>query len=157
MHPYHPTFHQQTESDIHMHSYACMHMYIYGSVCMHVCVYMYRYNICMYGHIIYIYICVCVCMGVYMCIKTSDSESRGQEEAACTRVLGLCDHYSELFTRMEALNFKMLWLSGYYSYRLVYYRPSTSYRVEPTYEGSVKLAQPFLKNQPVREFWCSFP
>ena len=72
-------------------------------------------------------------------------------------ILGLCDHYSELFTRMEALNFKMLWLSRYYSYRLVYYRPSTSYRVEPTYEGSVKLAQPFLKNQPVREFWRSFP
>ena len=37
-------------------------------------------------------------------IKTSGSESRGQEEAACMRVLGLCDHYSELFTRMEALN-----------------------------------------------------
>ena len=85
-------------------------------------------------------------------IKTSGSESRGQEEAACMRVLGLCDHYSELFTRMEALIFKMLWLSRYYSYRLVYYRPSTSYRVEPTYEESVKLAQPFLKNQPVREF-----
>ena len=90
-------------------------------------------------------------------IKTSGSELRGQEEAACTHVLGLCDHYSELFTRMEALNFKMLWLSRYYSYRLVYYRSSTSYRVEPTYEGSVKLAQPFLKNQPVREFWRSFP
>ena len=39
------------------------------------------------------------------CIKTSGSESRGQEEAACMRVLGLCDHYRELFTRMEALNF----------------------------------------------------
>ena len=38
-------------------------------------------------------------------IKTSGSESRGQEEAACMRVLGLCDHYSELFTRMKALNF----------------------------------------------------
>ena len=39
----------------------------------------------------------------------------------------------------------MLWLSRYYSYRLVYYRPSTSYRVEPTYEGSVKLRATFLK------------
>ena len=38
-------------------------------------------------------------------IKTSGSESRGQEEAACMRVLGLCDHYSKLFTRMEALKF----------------------------------------------------
>ena len=38
-------------------------------------------------------------------IKTSGSESRGQEEAACMRVLGLCNHYSELFTRMEALKF----------------------------------------------------
>ena len=38
-------------------------------------------------------------------IKTSGSESRGQEEAACMHVLGLCDHYSELFTWMEALNF----------------------------------------------------
>ena len=96
-----------------------------------------------------------MCMHIH--IKTSGSESRGQEEAACMRILGLCNHYSKLFTRMEALIFKMLWLSRYYSYRLVYYRPSTSYRVEPTYEGSVKLAQPFLKNQPVREFWRSFP
>ena len=38
-------------------------------------------------------------------IKTSGSELRGQEEAACMRVIGLCDHYSELFTRMEALKF----------------------------------------------------
>ena len=38
-------------------------------------------------------------------IKMSGSESRGQEEAACMRVLGLCDHYSELLTRMETLNF----------------------------------------------------
>ena len=66
-------------------------------------------------------------------IKTSGSESRGQEEAASMHVLGLCNHYSELFTRMEALIFKMLWLSRYYSYRLVYYRPSTSYREERTY------------------------
>ena len=38
-------------------------------------------------------------------IKTSGSESRGQEEAACMRVLGLCDHYSELFTRIGSSNF----------------------------------------------------
>ena len=28
-------------------------------------------------------------------IKTSGSELRGQEEAACTRISGLCDHYSD--------------------------------------------------------------
>ena len=38
-------------------------------------------------------------------IKTSGSESRGQEEAVCTRISGLRDHYSELFTRMVGLNF----------------------------------------------------
>ena len=31
----------------------------------------------------------------WLLIKTSGSESRGQEEAACMRVLGLCDHYSD--------------------------------------------------------------
>ena len=38
-------------------------------------------------------------------IKTSGSESRGQEEAVCTRISGLRDHYSELFARMVGLNF----------------------------------------------------
>ena len=33
----------------------------------------------------------------------------------------------------------------YYSYRLVYYRPSTSYLVEPTAEGSIKSASLFLR------------
>ena len=41
---------------------------------------------------------------------------------------GLRNHYSELFTWMEGLIFKMLYLSRYYNYRLVYYRPSTSYQ-----------------------------
>ena len=84
------------------------------------------------------------------------SREAKKKQHACA-LLGLRDHYSELFTRMEALNFKMLWPSRYYIYRLVYYRPSTSYRVEPTSEGSIKSAQPFLKNQQVREFWRSFP
>ena len=38
-------------------------------------------------------------------IKTSGSESRGQEEAACTGISGQRDHYSELFTRMVGLKF----------------------------------------------------
>ena len=38
-------------------------------------------------------------------IKTSGSESRGQEEAVCTRNSGLRDHYSELYTWMVGLNF----------------------------------------------------
>ena len=38
-------------------------------------------------------------------IRTSGSESRGQEEAASTRISGQCDHYSELYTRMVGLNF----------------------------------------------------
>ena len=58
---------------------------------------------------------------------------------------GLRNHYSELFTRMRGLIFKMLYLNGYYSYRLVYYRPSTSYQVEPKDEGSIKSAQRFLR------------
>ena len=32
-------------------------------------------------------------------------------------------------------NFKMLYLNRYYSYHLVYYRPRTSYQVEPNDEG----------------------
>ena len=46
---------------------------------------------------------------------------------------------------MEGLNFKMLQLRHYYSYHLVYYRPSTFYQVESTSEGLIKLAQPFLR------------
>ena len=57
---------------------------------------------------------------------------------------GQCDHYSELFTPMVGLNFKMLQLSRYYSYRLVYYRPSTSCYVELIAERSIKSALPFL-------------
>ena len=39
-------------------------------------------------------------------IKTSGSESRGQEEAARARAYsGQCTHYSALFTRMVRLNF----------------------------------------------------
>ena len=38
-------------------------------------------------------------------IKTSGSESRGQEEAVCTRISGLLDHYSELFARTVGVNF----------------------------------------------------
>ena len=44
-------------------------------------------------------------IGTSLYIKTSGSESRGQEEAACMRISGLCDHYSELFTWMVGLNF----------------------------------------------------
>ena len=36
-------------------------------------------------------------------IKTSGSELQGQEEAACMRISGLHDHYSELFTWIAAL------------------------------------------------------
>ena len=39
----------------------------------------------------------------------------------------------------------MLQLRHYYSYHLVYYRPSTFYQVESTSEGLIKLAQPFLR------------
>ena len=46
---------------------------------------------------------------------------------------------------MTNLILKMLWLSRYYSYHLICYRPSTSYQVEPTVEGSIKSAQPFLR------------
>ena len=41
----------------------------------------------------------------YLEIKMSGSELQGQEEAACTRISGLRDHYSKLFTRMVGLNF----------------------------------------------------
>ena len=38
-------------------------------------------------------------------IKTSGSESQGQEEAQACACSDQCDHYSELFTRMVDLNF----------------------------------------------------
>ena len=38
-------------------------------------------------------------------IKTSGSESRGQEEAVCTSISGLRDHYGDLFARMVGLKF----------------------------------------------------
>ena len=38
----------------------------------------------------------------YFHIKTSGSESQGQEEAACASS-GLCDHYSESFIWMATL------------------------------------------------------
>ena len=69
---------------------------------------------------------------------------------------GLCDHYSELFTRMTGLIFKMLYLSRYYSYHLVYYRPSTSYQVEPKDEGLIKSAQPFLRTSQSASFGARF-
>ena len=69
---------------------------------------------------------------------------------------GLRNHYSELFTRMAALFFKMLQLSHYYSYRLVYYRPITFYRVEPIAEGSIKSAQTFLRTNQSTNFGAHF-
>ena len=54
-------------------------------------------------------------------IKTSGSESRGQEEAACMRVLGLCDHYSvktsgsESRGQEEAACMRVLGLCDHYS------------------------------------------
>ena len=51
-----------------------------------------------------VYVCKGVCMYM-LAIKMSGSESRGQEEAVCTHISGLRDHYSELFARMVDLNF----------------------------------------------------
>ena len=46
----------------------------------------------------------CIYDDILDTIKTSGSESRGQEEAVCIDASsGLRDHYSELFTRMAAL------------------------------------------------------
>ena len=36
------------------------------------------------------------------------------------------------------------------------YRPSSSYRVEPTSEGSIKLAQPFLRTSQSTSFGACF-
>ena len=64
-----------------------------------------------------------------------------------------------IFTRIEGLIFKMLYISHYYNYRLVYlvyYRPSTSYQVEPKDEGSIKSAQPFLRTSRSASFGIHF-
>ena len=39
---------------------------------------------------------------------------------------------------------------------LVYYRPSTSYRVEPTSKGLIKLAQPLLRSNQSTSFGTHF-
>ena len=82
--------------------------------------------------------------------------SREAQKQYAPAFSGLRDHYSELFTQMTALIFKMLQLSRYYSYCLVYYRPSTSYQVEPKDEGSIKLAQPFLRTSQSASFGARF-
>ena len=58
---------------------------------------------------------------------------------------GLCDHYGKLFTWMADLNFYIAVAQHYYSYRLVYYKPSTSCWVESIAEGLIKSVQPFLR------------
>ena len=50
----------------------------------------------------------------------------------------------------------MLWVSHYYSYRLDYYRPSTSYRVELTSEGSIKSTEPILRTSQSASFGTHF-
>ena len=52
--------------------------------------------------------------------------------------------------------FIMLYFSRYYSYRLVYYRASTSYQVEPKDEGLIKSAQLFLKTSQSASFDAHF-
>ena len=54
--------------------------------------------------------------------------------------------------------FQMLYLSLYCIYRLVYRRPSTSYRVEPIAEGLIesKSAQPFLRTSQSVRFGTHF-
>ena len=42
---------------------------------------------------------------IYIYIKTSGNELRGQEEAVCTRISGLRDHYSDFFAWMVGLKF----------------------------------------------------
>ena len=82
--------------------------------------------------------------------------SREAKKQHACKFSGLCDHYSELFTQMAGLIFKMLYLSHYYSYRLIYYGPSTSYRVKPTNEGLIKSVQPFLKTSQSTSFGTRF-
>ena len=85
------------------------------------------------------------------------SESRGQEEAACAHVFRpiLRDHYSELF-RMIGLNFLNAVAQPLYSYRLVYYRSSTSCSVELIAERSIKSALPFLRTSQSASFAARF-
>ena len=93
---------------------------------------------------------VCICCNsqlVWLClIEMSITESRSWEEAACMHV----------FRPMQPLRWVIypdsrskflkccIFRSCYYSYRLVYYRPSTSYWVEPTCEGLIKSTLSFL-------------
>ena len=52
--------------------------------------------------------------------------------------------------------FKMLQLSHYYRYHLVYYKPSTSYLVEPTAVGWIKSMLPCLRTSQSRNFGSRF-
>ena len=92
-------------------------------------------------------------------IKMSGSELQCQEEAACAiifRSTWQLQWLIDMDGRSKFLIFKMLWLSCYYSYHLIYYKPSTSYRMKPTAEGSIKPAQPFLKTRQSTRFGACF-
>ena len=60
----------------------------------------------MHVHMYMLISILCGCMYIKY-IKTHGSELQGQEKAPCMS-LGLHNHYSELFTFVAALNFKML-------------------------------------------------
>ena len=89
-------------------------------------------------------------------IKMNGSELGGQE-AACTHVFRPTRQLQRIIYMDGRSNFlKCLQLSRYYSYHLVYYRPSISYRVESTPEGSIKSAQPLLRTSQSTSFDTRF-
>ena len=86
------------------------------------------------------------------------SHDAKKKQHACV-YWGLRDHYSELFTQMVTLNFRMLQFNRYYSCHLVYYRPSTSCWVELTAEGGLiksLLYIPFLRTSQFMSFGAHF-
>ena len=50
----------------------------------------------------------------------------------------------------------MLYHRQYYSYYLIYYKPSAFYWVEPATEASIKSAQPFLRTSQSESFGAHF-
>ena len=66
---------------------------------------------------------------------------------------GLHDHYSGLFIWMAVLNIYNAVAQPFYSYYLVYYRPSTCYWVEPTAKVSTESAYPFLRTSQSTTLW----
>ena len=97
-----------------------------------------------------------VTLYIKVIIKMSGSELRGQEAAYMRVFRPMWQLQWVIYMDDRSKFLKCLQLSRYYSYCLVYCRSSTSYRVETTPKGSIKLAQPFLRTSQSTSFDTRF-